>query len=120
MFLFVVRNARWLARLPGLPQFFDTLLLAWTWAAHRSRLAAMERLEAEALRLPGVSLKTHRFGGTEFVRAGREMGHLHGHGLVDARVGRAEARALIMCSPVRAGSVSNSKPWRTRRLPCAC
>ncbi|MFB9324682.1 luciferase family protein [Paenibacillus aurantiacus] len=31
----------------------------------------------------GVSLRPHRFGGTEFVVNGKEIGHMHGRSLVD-------------------------------------
>ncbi len=63
MFDFVVRYLRWLARVPGLPQFFDALLLAGTCLFHGARLVAMEILETQALRIPGVHHKWHRFGG---------------------------------------------------------
>ena len=66
MFYFIVKNLRWLARVPGLPQFFDALLVAGTCAFRNSRVRAMENLEREVLRLPGVRLKNHRFGGWSF------------------------------------------------------
>src|SRR2546423_14397690 len=47
LFYFVVRHLHWLSRVPGLPQLFDALLLTGTCLTHRSRLAAMEKLEAE-------------------------------------------------------------------------
>ena len=102
MFLFVVRHLRWLARVPLLPQFFDALLLGWTCLARRARLAAMEALEARVLALPGVRLRVHRLGGTEFVQNGRELGHLHGNGLLDARLAREAAEALVAAGTVRA------------------
>ena len=96
MFYFVVHHLRWAARVPGLPQFFDALLVAGTFMFRRSRLAAMDALEVEVLRMPGVRLKAHRFGGIEFVeKEGRELGHMHGHGLLDVAVGRLVARALL-------------------------
>ncbi|HZG87912.1 luciferase family protein [Paenibacillus sp.] len=33
---------------------------------------------------PGVELRPHRFGGTEFVLNGKEIGHIHGVSLVDS------------------------------------
>ena len=111
MFLWVVRRGRWLARVPLLPQLFDALLLAWTAAFHRERLRAMEILEAAALVLPGVSPRVHRFGGTEFRRAGRELGHVHGHGLLDVRLPRAEAAALLAAGRVRPHHVRPRSGW---------
>jgi hypothetical protein len=95
MFRFVVRHLRWLARVPGAPQVFDALLVAWTAFFDRRCLAAMEAIEAAALQLPGVELRGHRFGGVEFTVAGRELGHLHGNGLLDVRIGWESAETLI-------------------------
>ncbi len=100
MFLLVVRHGRWLARVPLFPQVFDALLLAWTCLAHRPRLAAMEALEARALTLPGVRLRVHRLGGTEFVGGTRELGHVHGHGLLDVRLTRADAAGCLAVGDV--------------------
>ena len=112
MFDFVVRYLRWLACVPGLPQFFDALLLATTCLFHRARLIAMERLEADALRIPGVFLKMHRFGGIEFVHNdGRELGHLHGHGLLDVPVGRPAADLLLARGRVRPHHVFPRSKW---------
>jgi hypothetical protein len=113
MFYFVVRHFRWLARVPGLPQYFDALLLASTWILRRSRLAAMERLETEALRLySGRCLNSHRFGGLEFLeKDGQELGHLHGHGLLDVAVGRTEALSLIAAGRVRPHHVLPGSKW---------
>jgi len=112
MFYFVVRYLRWAARVPGLPHLFDASLLAGTCVFHRTRLAAMETFEAEALRLPGVRLKTHRFGGIEFVeKQGRELGHLHGHGLLDVSVGRQAASVLLAGDQVRQHHVFPCSKW---------
>lgn len=95
MFRFVVRHLRWLARVPGLPQIFDAMLVSWTALMHSKRLSAMEAVEAAALRMPGVRPGVHRMGGTEFLFSNRELGHLHGNGLLDVLVGAEQARALI-------------------------
>jgi hypothetical protein len=72
----------------------------------------MEKLETEALRLPGVRLKVHRFGGIEFVQdGGRELGHLHGHGLLDVPVGNEAAPSLIAAGRVRPHHVFPRSKW---------
>nr|WP_148927933.1 luciferase family protein [Paenibacillus methanolicus] len=38
---------------------------------------------------PGVLLRPHRFGGTEFVMHGKEIGHIHGVTLVDFTLPKA-------------------------------
>jgi len=113
LFSFVVAHGRPLAGIPCFPQAFDALLLAWTCVAQPSRLRAMEALEAGALRLPGVVLRAHRFGGVEFVcgHGGRELGHLHGHGLLDVRMGRVQGRALVVAGRVRPHHVLPNSGW---------
>src|SRR4051794_9207344 len=95
LFRFVVAHLRWLARIPGLPQLFDAMLLTWTAVSNRPRLAAMEALETRILAWPGLSIRVHRFGGTEFCLDGRELGHVHGNGLLDVYVGRAASDVLV-------------------------
>ncbi len=95
VFEFAVRRMRWLARVPLAPQVFDALLLAWTAVRHRERLGAMEAIEAAALEIPGVRLTVHRLGGVGFSLGGRELGHLHGNGLLDMHTGRKLARELV-------------------------
>ena len=112
MFYLAVRYLRWVARVPGLAHFFDALLLTCTCVFCRSRLAAMEALELEALSLAGICLKVHRFGGIEFAeQEGRELGHLHGHGLLDVAVGRQAATALLANARVRPHHVFPRSKW---------
>jgi hypothetical protein len=41
------------------------------------------KVKAELMSWPGVTMHPHRFGGTEFRVNGKEMGHMHGSALVD-------------------------------------
>ena len=111
MFRFVVQHFRWLSRIPGFPQFFDALLVAWTALFHRQRVSAMEAIEATALQLPRVTLRVHRFGGVEFSISGRELGHLHGNGLLDVRVGCENARALLHAGRAEPHHVLGLSAW---------
>ena len=111
MFRFVVAHLRWLARVPGLPQLFDAALLAWTALAHPARLAAMQEIEKRALALPGVRLRVHRLGGTAFARGPRELGHLHGNGLLDLFVGREQRDTLIATSRAQPHHVFSDSGW---------
>jgi hypothetical protein len=44
---------------------------------------AAEKIAFAMRELPGVSSRPHRFGGTEYRLARREIGHVHGDHLVD-------------------------------------
>ena len=111
MFRFAVHHLRWLARVPGLPQLFDAALLAWTGLAHPSRLAAMREIETRALALPGVRLRVHRLGGIGFARGPRELGHLHGNGLLDLFVGREQRDALVAAGRAEPHHVFEQSGW---------
>jgi Family of unknown function (DUF5519) len=95
MFTFVVRNFRWLARVPGAPQIFDSVLLISTALFCPSRLRAISAVEKEAQRLPDVNLGVHRYGGIGFFFRGKEMSHIHGNGLLDCFVGRTNRDLLL-------------------------
>ena len=117
MFYFVVRYLRWAAKVPGFPQLFDACLLAGSFVFRRSRIAAMENLETEAVRLLGARLKSHRFGGTEFVdERGRELGHLHGNGLLDVPVGVQKAIELVASLRVQPHHVFPRSKWVSFQL----
>ena len=120
MFGFFVRNLRGLARVPGFAHLFDALLLGWTAAFRPERRRAMEALEAAVLALPGTRLRVHRLGGVEFVGAnGRELGHLHGHGLLDVPAGKAQAAEWVADGRAQAQHVRARGGWgrgRTGRL----
>ena len=112
MFYFVVRHLRWLAKVPGLPQFFDAFLVMSVSLFHRRRLAAMQRLEDLVLQVPGVRSKIHRLGGIEFVEEnGRELGHLHGNGLLDVPVGRTAAASLIQSGKALPHHIFPESKW---------
>ncbi len=87
MLAWLFRHVPLLRLVPGLPPLFDALLLSATALRHPERLRAMHRIEKAILPWPGVTTQIHRFGGTEFnIDFGlgrREIGHLHGHGLLD-------------------------------------
>jgi len=52
------------------------------------------------------------WGRVEFVeKDGREVGHLHGHGLLDVAVGRQAARLLVATGQVRRHHVFPRSKW---------
>lgn len=116
MFEFAVRRLRWLARIPLLPQWFDACLLAWTALFHRRRLAAMDALERQAGRWPGVQRWPHRMGGIEFRQWGQELAHLHGNGLLDVHLGRTRAAAAVQRGAAQDHHVLGPSAWVSLQL----
>jgi hypothetical protein len=86
---------RWLGRFPGAPQVFDAMLFAGTGLLHPGRLRAMSSIEATVRQWPGANVAVHRFGGMAFAFDGKESSHLHGNGLLDCFVGKANRNALV-------------------------
>lgn len=111
MFRFVVRHLRWLARVPLAPQLFNAMLLAWTALFQREKLRAIEALETAALRLPGVQRTTHRFGGTGFMRDGREFAHIHGNGLLDIWLTRERAGEVVAAGHAQPHHIFGPSAW---------
>ena len=94
-FAFAVRRLKWLAAIPGAAQVFDAALFGWTGLFHRGRLRAISAIEAEVRRWPGMQTGVHRLGGIGFFFRGKESSHIHGNGLLDCFVGRANREELV-------------------------
>jgi hypothetical protein len=116
MLRFVVRYARWLAKIPLATDLFDALLLLWTAVFHPRTLRAIEALEAAALEMPGVRPTRHRFGGLGFARAGREFAHVHGDGLLDVHLTRELAARLVAAGRAEPHHVFGPSAWISFRL----
>ncbi len=89
IFRFVVKELRWLARIPVLPQLFDAGLMITTMLFNRPRLRAMEMFENAVCCKYAIQKRPHRFGGVGFFIGTTEIGHLHGNGLLDLFVGKS-------------------------------
>jgi hypothetical protein len=95
IFAFAVRRLKWLAAIPGAPQVFDAMLFSSTALFHPARLRAISAVEKAVNELPGVKPGVHRLGGVGFFFHGKECSHIHGNGLLDCFVGRANREALV-------------------------
>jgi hypothetical protein len=86
---------RWLGEIPGAPQIFDAVLLAATALFRPACLRGISAIESAVRRWPDVRIGVHRFGGMAFFFRGKESSHIHGNGLLDCFVGRANRDRLI-------------------------
>ncbi|MGI4788980.1 MAG: luciferase family protein [Janthinobacterium lividum] len=94
-----------------LPQILDSFLLAHTLVRHPQRARAMHMLEAEVLSWPGVTAHIHRFGGTEFRVNQREIGHLHGHGLLDILFTKSIRDEVVEARTARPHHIFPQSAW---------
>ena len=115
MLAWLARHLPFLRAAPGLPALLDALLLGWTALRRPARLAAMHRVEAAVLAWPDTATRAHRFGGAEFTlhtaRGRREIGHLHGHGLLDVPFPRAVRDALVASGAARPHHIFPRSGW---------
>jgi hypothetical protein len=111
IFRFVVRHFRWFGRIPLLPQVFDAGLLLVSALLDRGKVRAIERLEKAVCDSLRLDIAVHRFGGMGFFSGTREVAHVHGNGLVDAFVGRANRDQLIAANEASPHHVFPSSGW---------
>jgi hypothetical protein len=94
---FLAHRLRFLRDLIPLPQLLDLFFWLHALLFHRQRFRVLESLVAELDSWPEVRWQLHRFGGIEWRLDGREIGHVHGNGVLDVLLPtRAEAEAAIL------------------------
>jgi Luciferase len=86
---------KWLARIPGAPQIFDAMLFAVTALFRPACLRGISSIESAVRSWPEFRVGVHRLGGIGFFVHDRECSHIHGNGLLDCFVGRANRDRLI-------------------------
>lgn len=62
----------------------------------------IDEIEAQALRWPGISISTHKYGGLQINCSGKEVGHIHSNGLLDMLLNR-KIKAQLMLEDSRVG-----------------
>ncbi len=111
IFNFIVHRLRWLGRVPLLPQFFDTVLTACTALCAPEKMRAIELLEESVCERFGARRGVHRFGGLGFFVGRSEIGHVHGNGLVDVFVGRANRDRIVADAHAQRHHVFPASGW---------
>ena len=96
MFDFVVKYFGFLKHVPILPHLFEALLRLGTVASNRFVLDYMDDIENTVLSWDKTSIQPHKFGGVQFNVGNREIGHIHGNGLVDVPFKRSTKEELII------------------------
>jgi len=110
-FTFIIHYLGFLKHVPLLPLLFDLHLKVWTGLTNRAILRSIESIENEVSKWPGVYSTTHKYGGLQFNYAGREIGHIHGNGLLDIRFTRAIKQQLMTDHRIADHHSFNNSGW---------
>jgi hypothetical protein len=111
MFSFVVRILGFLKAVPLLPQLFDSWLKIWLFLTNHKLAVYLDEIESEVSSWKGVSLQMHKYGGTQFNLCGREIGHIHGNGLLDVLFDRATRDQLLQEGRITHHHVFKNSGW---------
>ena len=91
----VSTHLRPLGRIRLLPQVFDLLLRLYSFLCAPEVFRAITVLTREVEGWQGVTLSSHRFGGRQFDVGERELGHVHGNGVVDVLLDRSTQSVVV-------------------------
>lgn len=72
---------------------------------------AKQRIDAAVQSWPGITSQPHRFGGTEYNLARREIGHIHGDSLVDIPFPKKVRNELVAAGRAEAHHVLPDSGW---------
>ncbi len=95
MFEFTVRYLGFLKHVPLLPHLFDVILRLWTLVTNRELMNCLDDIEEEVLSWPATTVQSHKFGGVQFNFQHKEIGHIHGNGILDILFSREIKASLI-------------------------
>jgi hypothetical protein len=110
-FNFVVKRLRFLKRVPYLTWVFDAWLRLWLILIASEIAGHIDALEMEINSWPGVSVGLHKYGGLQFNYHHKEIGHIHGNGLLDIRFSRAVKAKLLADGKVINHHVFTDSGW---------
>lgn len=95
MFRFIIHNVSPLKHIPFFALWFDATAMLWNTLFAPEITRTIQKIEGEVSAWRGVSISLHKFGGIQFNYAGKELGHVHSHGIVDVLFSRQIKQSLI-------------------------
>lgn len=111
MFDLAVKYVGFLKHVPVLPHAFDGLLKFGKLISDRQVLEYMDEIENELATWNGVTVHAHKFGGLQFNTGKKEIGHIHGNGLLDILFTRQLKEELIQQGKAREHHVFKNSGW---------
>jgi Family of unknown function (DUF5519) len=113
MFDFVVNYLGALKHIPLFAQFFDAFLKIVTALFNRRILDYVDAIEMEASSWPNVSVQLHKFGGIQFNFENKEIGHIHGNGILDLLLNQKTKSDLLIEGSIKGHHTFKNSGWIT-------
>ncbi len=111
MFEFVTTYVPFLKHIPGFPHVFEAMLKIELFIRNRELLTDIDDLENEVLNWKGVTSNLHKFGGIQFNVRAKEIGHLHGNGMVDILFNKKTRHQLLQTGWAREHHTFKNSGW---------
>ena len=111
MFDWVVKHVGFLKHVPLLPHIFDSGLKVISLLHNKNLPDYIDEIENEVRTWPGTTVHAHKFGGIQFNTGRKELGHIHGNGLLDILLNRQQKAWLKQQYPVQDHHVFKNSGW---------
>ena len=109
----VIRTLAFMKHVPFAPMLFDAILKLLTYFTRKDVLIMVDDIEDEVTAWHGVSSKMHKYGGLQFDVHDKEIGHIHGNGVVDILLSRANKDQLLSEGKVTDHHTFKNSGWIT-------
>jgi hypothetical protein len=116
VFNFIVKYFGLLKHIPVFPHVFDGYLKIQTLFFNKKILDYIDDIENEVLSWKNTSIQLHKFGGVQFNLNKKELGHIHGNGILDILFNRKIKSQLIQEGKVEPHHVFKDSGWITFRI----
>ena len=111
MFDNTLKYAGFLKHIPLLPQLFEGMIKIHTLITNKKVIDYTDDIEQVVLSWEGTSVRNHKFGGLQFDVNSKEMGHIHGNGLLDVLFSREIKNKLMQEGRVQDHHVFKNSGW---------
>lgn len=112
----VVKNLGFLKHVPVLPHVFDVWLKLISLFTNKNLSDYIDEIEFEVLSWQHTHVSVHKYGGIQFNKHKRELGHIHGNGLLDVLLNREQKFLLMKQYAVEDHHVFKNSGWISFRI----
>ena len=112
-FKFIIRYFGFLKAIPLMPHIFDVLMRLHSFCFRREITDAMDKIQEELNKDTNITISIHKYGGIQFNYKNKELGHIHGNGMVDVLLNKKMKSELIAKKWVQEHHTFKDSGWVT-------